>query len=439
MPTEDFTQKLTNDITTKQTDKLTSDIYSQLANEITDKGVKGPNYDKDFAIAQEKLKGILPGITLIDIDNNGGDANKTGLRVDDEGIIGKPKETYTIDPKTGIGRSDDGTIQAIVTADGKIQRFDYDGKNADGSPKLVAVTDANGTTYKIDPVTGKATYTELVNGVEQTMQTKGTLSIDQGSGKLTIENDDGTTEVHNVDGSMVKYDAHKDASGNPDRVMEVRFGYDPKLGNQRESMKFTYDDKGNLSSVENQKHEVWTKKDGKWVSSALGPDGKPYTSDADFSVDSSGNVTIRHANDRETYHPDGKVDKVYIDKSIGATTTVVSDRYGNIREINASNGRNIGVKWDGNRESAVTMPDGTTYQRTGDKWALTDGNGEVIPTGVEIKDVKVFSDGTLIVFTADGFSTTYKNGNPVQPPTLAPPKDPTQKDPRYTQPSYVDK
>ncbi len=426
MPTEDFTQKLTDDQKNKQADKLTSDIFSQLVEDFAkDKTKSQAKYLADFATAKDTLIGVLPGLTLVDIDTTGGDANGTGLRVTDTGIVGKPREEYTIDPKTGIGRDDNGVIQAIVSPDGKIQRFDYEGKNEDGTPKLVAVTDGNGTTYKIDPKTGKATYTAEVNGVEQTIQAKGKLTIDQGSGKLTIENDDGTKEVHNVDGSMVKYDNHKDAKGNDDpRVTEVLFGFDLKDHNKRESMKFTYDDKG-LVSVENQKHEIWTKKDGKWVSSATGPDGKPFTSDADFSVDSSGNVTIRHINDRETYHPDGTVDKVYIEPNIG-TTTVVTDRFGKIKEINASNGRNIGVKWDGNRESEVTMPEGLSYQRTGDKWALTDGKGNTIPTNVDIKDVKVFADGTVIIFMADGNSTTYKNGNPVKAPPLPTDRTPTQ-------------
>ncbi|CAN5181230.1 hypothetical protein BH10CYA1_BH10CYA1_40650 [soil metagenome] len=407
MPTEDFTQKLTDDQTNKQTDKLTRDIYAQLIDDFSkDNGKKGPSYDKDFEIAREKLKGVLPGLTLVD---NGGHDVGTGLRVTDTGIVGKPGETYTIDPKTGIGRSDDGAIQAIVTPDGKIQRFDYDGNNPDGTPKLVSVTDANGTTYSINPETGKATYTAVVNGIEQTIQTNGKLSIDQGSGKITIKNDDGTREEHNIDGSMVKYDNHKNAQGKDDpRVTEVRFGYDLKDHNKRDSMKFTYDDQG-LVSVENQKKETWTKKDGKWVSSVVGPDGNPYTSDADFSVDSTGNVTIRHAHDRETYHPDGTMDKVYIEPN-STTTTVSSDRYGKIKEISASNGRNIAIKWDGDKESEVKLPDGSSYKRAANGW--TDQKG----AKTNVEDIKVFADGTVVVFNKDRTSTTYKNGNPVIQP-----------------------
>lgn len=398
MATEDFTQQLKTDTDKGQVDNVVKDIYKQLVVDYGRSGPEGQPYLKDYDAAKLFLQQnkLLPGLELIGIDETA-DKNGTGLQVTDTGS--GHKETYTLDPNTGIGRSDDGVIQAMVMPDGKIQRFEY---TPDG--KLSGVIDANGVSYTIDQTTGKSKYYDSAN--EQWVETGGKLTLDQKTGEITITNANGTREVHEVDGSMVKYnDNQKDKEGNP-LVVEVGFPYDPENKNARGTMKFDYDKDGNLTSVRDQQGATWTKNGDKWQSDKPGPDGKPIVSDADFSVDSQGAVTIRHKNSRETYHSDGSKEKVtMVGDPVTSTTDIITDRTGHLTEVNGSNGSNIKITYDGGKESVVVTPDGT-YTMIEGKWQFADNENKKST----VTSVNAFAaDGSVVVSTADG-QIVYKNG-----------------------------
>ncbi len=341
---------------------------------------------------------ILPGITIVGVDTTDG-ANGTGIIVDDQrnGII---KERYTVDPNTGIARSEDGKVQAIFYPNGTVQRFDYDDKTG----KLTGVSDAKGTYYEVGP-DGSAKHIDKESGEWITAQ--GNFKIDQKTGEITIENADKTREVHRPDGSMVKYDGErKDAQGNP-LVLEVQFAYDPAHKNERGTMKFDYDDKGKLTGVKAQNGDTWKKTgENKWQNSRP---GAVEMSDADFSVGSTGSVTIRRGNSRETYNPDGSKDIVSIGKGPNGaieTTIVTTDRNGKVTEVRPSNGNNLSIEYNGGKVSVIVAPEGT-YTRMGNTWNLTDSTGKV--TKPQVQDVKVFPDGTVVIVMPDG-QATYQNG-----------------------------
>ncbi|MBS1956377.1 MAG: hypothetical protein JST89_19475 [Cyanobacteria bacterium SZAS-4] len=399
MATEDFNQQLKTDKDKGQIDNVVKDIYKQLADDFPKSGQDGSPYTTDYGAAKKFLQDnkLLPGLELIGLDDKP-DKNGVGLQVTDSGS--GHKETYTIDPNTGIGRSNDGLIQAMVMPDGKIQRFEY---SADG--KLTGVIDGSGKSYTIDQTTGKSKYYDEAN--EQWVTTPGKFSLDQKTGAITITNDNGTREVHQVDGSIVKYnDNQKDKDGNP-LVVEVGFAYDPTNKNSRGTMKFDYDKDGNLTSVRDQQGATWTKNaDNKWQSDKVGADGKPIVSDADFSVDNQGAVTIRHKNSRETYHADGSKEKVtMVGDPVTSTVDVITDRAGHLTEIKGSNGSNIKVTYNGDKESVVVTPDGT-YTRKENTWEFKDNENKVST----VISVNAFAaDGSVVISTAEG-QIVYKNG-----------------------------
>ncbi len=361
-----MSDKIENDLKEDQQHNDYGQFYKDVFNAATQAGAQS----SDIANRATKAltdKGLLPGITITDVD-------KTGIHITDTQTGTGKTEHYTLDPDgSGIARAE-GKIQAIFTPDGKVQRFNYD-----DAGNLIEVIDADQKSHK-DPAELKK------------------FNLDQKTGVITITNDDHSVETYKPDGSSVTTDKNGD-------VTHVMYAFD-KDGHRtardfemdpdtHQPKKVTVYDPSVKPGEPDPTKSTWEKaKDGTWTGTV--PDGKGGTktvhSDADFVVGKDGSVIIANRDgSSEKYLPNGSSSQKLADG-----TTVERNKDRQVEKVVYPDKKEATIKYD-SRGQATEVKDhgGVTYTLKDGKWQSD------LPGAQPVTDVKVQEDGSIAFTNAD--------------------------------------
>jgi YD repeat-containing protein len=372
----------------------------------TDNGESKPTDIKDVEVS--------PDGSLIQTDNKGN--QRTTLPDGSQSVEYKDGHSYQTDSQ--------GRVTQEKRGSGDELKFKYD---ENGS--LTEMEDHRGNKAQKDGDDWKH-YGKDGQEKADSVEKNTTKSVDERGNLVTENKDDGTKVTERPDGSAQLQ--------NRDRS-KVEIDKDGKVtsttGSDGNTVKYGYDDKGQLSEIEDKfgNKAVKDKESDTWKH--YGPDGKEKTDEREentkITVNNDGSVTRENTTDNTTTtkdinqttsrtNADGSTESIKLDgthtikNSDGSSvehstdgSTAHKDAKGNITQIDQPDGKSKKFDYDEKGELVgYTNPEGDHYEQKPDgSWSTADGSGSR-------KDIEIMPDGTVRESKTDGgVETTRPDGS----------------------------